>query len=66
MAALEVDLAAGSLTNLQCLYSQDAEEWLPLPPDTASQPVLLNYLWLIFPDEGTAAVPRVLEIRPVP
>jgi hypothetical protein len=66
VAALEVDLAAGSLTNLQCLYSQDAEEWLPLPPETASQPVLLNYLWLIFPDEGTAAVPRVLEIRPVP
>ena len=66
LSALEVDLAEGSLTNVQYLYSADARNWQPLPDDMESNPVELNYLWLVFPDDGTGAVPRVLEIRPNP
>ena len=66
LSALEVDLAEGSLTNVQYLYSLDARDWQPLPDDMESNPVELKYLWLVFPDDGTAAVPRVLEIQPNP
>ena len=64
ITAVDVELAAGSLANVEILCSLDAETWSPLPDDLESQPVALNYLWVIFPDEGTDAVPRVLEIRP--
>ena len=64
--SLEVDLAEDSLANIQYLYSEDAENWQPLPDDLMDVPVLLHYLWLVFPDDGTAAVPRVIEIRPNP
>jgi hypothetical protein len=63
---LEVNMARGSLTNIQYLYSLDSEQWLSLPADMGSHPVALNYLWLLFPDDGTAAVPNVLEISPNP
>ena len=63
---LEVDLAAGSMTNLAYLYSTNAIDWKPLPADMESRPIDLNYLWLVFPDNGTPAVPHVLEIRPNP
>ena len=66
LKALEVDLAAGSLSNVNYLYSQDAEAWLPLPADLETNPVSLNFLWLLFPDSGTTSVPNVLEIRPNP
>ena len=64
--ALEVDLAAGSLTGIEYLYSQDGADWQPLPEDLEAEPVALNFLWLAFPGDGTAAVPNVIEIRPNP
>ena len=66
LSSLEVDMAEGSLTNIAYLYSLDAKEWIPLPDDVENNPVELNYLWLVFPDEGVQAVPQVLEIRPKP
>ncbi len=63
---VEVQLAEGSLTHIQFMYSMDAESWSPLPDDPADPPVWLNYLWLLFPSDGTASVPRVREIRPIP
>jgi hypothetical protein len=66
LKTLGVDLAEGSLTNIEYLYSLDAQDWQPLPMDIESNPVSLNLLWLLFPDDGTTAVPKVLEIRPNP
>ena len=66
LSALEVDLAAGSLADIEYLYSVDGQEWLPLPEDMEENPVTANYLWLVFPDDGTAAVPQVIEIWPNP
>ena len=66
LSGLEVDLAEGSLADVQGLYSLDAKEWQPLPDDLESNPVSLRYLWLVFPDDGTDAVPQVLEIVPNP
>ena len=65
---LVLDLAEGSLTDIQRLYSLDADDWLPLPADLALDPVELNYLWLLFQadDRATSAVPKVIEIRPQP
>lgn len=59
-------MSESSLTGVQCLYSMDAWNWQPLPDDLESNPISLNYLWLIFPDDGTAAVPQVREIVPNP
>ena len=64
--ALEVDLAEGSLADVDYLYSQDAKDWQPLPEDLEANPVDLNFLWLVFPDDGSAAAPEVIEIRPNP
>ena len=61
-----MDLATGSLTNIQYLYSLDALEWQPLPEGLATNPVSLNFLWLLFPDDGSSATPNVLEIWPNP
>ena len=66
LSALEVALDEGSLTNIQYLYSADAQNWQPLPDDLESNPISLNYLWLVFPGDGSAAVPHVLEIVPNP
>jgi hypothetical protein len=63
---VEVQLADGSLTNIQFLYSTDAENWSPLPEDLADSPVWLNYLWVLFPSDGTPAVPQVREIQLLP
>jgi hypothetical protein len=41
-------------------------EWQPLPEDMEANPISLNFLWLVFPDDGTEAVPEVIEIRPNP
>ena len=65
LSALEVDTAEGSPADIQVLYSRDGEEWLPLPDDLEAHPVSLNFLWLVFPDDGSDAVPQVLEIRPL-
>jgi hypothetical protein len=66
LSAIEVDLAAGSLADVEFLYSLDAEEWRPLPEDMETNPVELNYLWLVFPDDGNDALPAVHEIRTNP
>jgi hypothetical protein len=66
LSALEVDLAEGSLADIEYLYSVDGQEWLPLPEDMEENPVSLNFLWLVFPDDGTEAVPQVIEIWPNP
>jgi hypothetical protein len=66
LGALEVDLAEGSLTDIAYLYSQAGQAWEPLPEDMEQNPVSLNFLWLVFPGDGTDAVPSVLEIKPNP
>ena len=66
LQTLDVELEEGSLAGFEVLYSQDAVEWAPLPEDMEANPVSLNFLWLVFPDDGTEAVPSVLEIRPNP
>ncbi|MGD9613702.1 MAG: discoidin domain-containing protein, partial [Kiritimatiellia bacterium] len=62
LRALEVDLAEGSLTNIDYLFSHDAIDWQPLPEGLETNPISLNFLWLVFPDDGSAAVPEVIEI----
>jgi hypothetical protein len=66
LKALAVDVTEESLADAQILYSQDAEDWQPLPEDLEKNPVSLNFLWVVFPDDGTDAVPQVLEIWPNP
>ena len=66
LRALEVDLAEGALTNLEYLYSRDAAAWQPLPEGLETNPVTLNFLWLLFPDDGSEALPGVFEIRTNP
>ena len=64
LKALEVDLAAGSLSGIECYTSMDGQTWLPLPSDMESQPVELKFLWLVFPGDDTDALPQVFEVRP--
>ena len=66
LSGLEVDVAETSLADAQVLTSLDGQEWQPLPDDLEANPVVLNFLWIVFPDDGTAAVPEVLAIRPNP
>ena len=66
LSGLEVDVAEGTLADAEVLYSLDAKDWQPLPEDLEANPVTLNFLWLAFPDDGTDAVPHVIEIRPNP
>ncbi|MGE4428986.1 MAG: MBG domain-containing protein, partial [Solirubrobacteraceae bacterium] len=62
LAGLEVDVAEGALAVAQVLTSLDGQNWQPLPDDLEANPVPLNFLWIVFPDDGTGAVPEVLEI----
>ena len=55
-----------SCVDLRRTYGTDARNGQSLPDDLGSNPISLNYLWLVFPDDGTAAVPQVLEIVPNP
>jgi len=66
LEALEIDMAEGSLIEFETLYSLDGEEWFPLGEALAEGPVELTYLWIVFPDDGTDAVPEILEIRTNP
>lgn len=63
---LEVDLVRDSLIGMDYLHSLDAEEWSPLPEDMGTHPVSLNYLWVLFPDDGSDNVPMVIDIRTNP
>ena len=65
MTNLVVDVAEGSATRMQCLYSLDGEDWHAWPDDAAAEPVEANYLWLLFPGEDEESpAPRIIEIRP--
>ena len=66
LSALEVELAEGSLAGMDALFSQEGLEWQPLPEDMETNPVSLNFLWLLFPDDGSEAMPDVFEIIPNP
>ena len=66
LRGLELELADGSPANVEVLTSLDAVEWQPLPEDLEKTPVSLNFLWLIFPGDGTEALPAVVDIRPNP
>ena len=62
---LVVDVAEGSATRMQCLYSLDGEDWREWPEDAAADPVEANYLWLLFPGENEdSPAPRVIEMVP--
>ena len=62
LKSLAIDVDEASLADAQIFTSLDAQEWTPLPEDLEQNPVELNFLWVVFPDDGTDAVPRVLEI----
>ena len=62
LSSLMVDVDEASLADARIFTSLDAQEWAPLPEDLERNPVDLNFLWVVFPDDGTDAVPRVLEI----
>ena len=47
---------------MSILRSLDAVEWSEVVLPLTNGPVELNYLWLVFPDEGTGA-PAIREIR---
>ena len=66
LSGLEVDVTGASLADAQVLTSLDAQTWQPLPEDLEANPVSLNFLWVVFPDDGSGAVPEVVEIRPNP
>ena len=66
LSGLEVDVTEASLADAQVLTSLDAQTWQPLPEDLEANPVSLNFLWVVFPDDGRGAVPEVVEIRPNP
>ena len=59
-----VNLAPGSLTNIEYFGSLDATNWFNLTPALLQQgPVQFDCLWLSFPTNGTSAVPMVREIQ---
>jgi len=66
LSGLEIELAEDSPANVEVLTSLDAVEWQPLPEDLEKTPVSLNFLWLVFPGDGTEALPSVVDIRPNP
>ena len=55
-----------SCVDLRRTYGTDARNGQSLPDDLGSNPISLNYLWLVFPDDGTETGPQVIEIRPNP
>ncbi|MDY0148870.1 MAG: carbohydrate-binding protein [Kiritimatiellia bacterium] len=62
LASLTLDWAPGSPTNVQCLYSRDAQTWDELVLPLTNGPLDLHYLWLLFPDSGAQQTPALREI----
>ncbi len=58
LKSLAIDVDDASLADAQVFTSLDAQNWQPLPEDLEQNPVDLNFLWVVFPDDGTDAVPR--------
>jgi hypothetical protein len=64
---LAVEVMEGSATGMQCLFSLDGEEWTEWTEAAPEERRAFNYLWLLFTaEDASAAVPRVMEIRPEP
>jgi hypothetical protein len=63
LRAVEVDVAAGSATNIAILGSADAEQWSELKDALTNGPVRLQYLWVIIKNDGAGAAPRIRDIR---
>ena len=59
---VKLQLAKDSLADAQVLYSTDAKTWADLGAALKGGKVELKYLWVIFPDDGSGAVPVVKEI----
>jgi hypothetical protein len=59
---VELVLASDSSTNVTLLGSVDAEVWYDLKKALVDGPVILNHVWLIFPNDGMEPVPVVNEI----
>ena len=63
LSDLNVTLGDGSPTNVTCMYSTNADNWYELRPALTNGAVKLNYLWLIFPADGSGVAPVVREIE---
>ena len=63
LTGLTLDWAPGSPTNVQCLYSLDAQTWHELVLPLTNGPLDLHYLWLLFPDGGAQQAPALREIH---
>lgn len=59
---LHIDWADGSPTNVQYLYSRDADTWFDLEMPITNGAVELNYLWLLFPADEDGAAPGIREL----
>lgn len=57
------DWGCDSLTNVQYLASEDAQHWESLQFPLTNAPVKINYLWVVFPDDGSGRVPAVRELN---
>ena len=60
---LALDWVPGSPTNVQILYSLDAEAWTELVLPVTNGPVPARYLWLLFPAGDADAHPGIREIH---
>ncbi len=58
------DMGPLSPTNVISLWSNDADQWNDLPSALKDGPVMLDYLWLIFGDDGSGHAPVVREVQP--
>jgi hypothetical protein len=58
------DLGPLSPTNAISLWSNDADQWNDLPSSLKDGPVTLDYLWLLFGNDGSGQAPIVREVRP--
>lgn len=59
---LAVEVTEESRSDARILYSQDYEDWRSLSEDMEANPVALNFLCRLFPDNGAAAVSHVVDI----
>ena len=57
-----MEVTEESRSDARILYSQDYEDWRSLSEDMEANPVALNFLCRLFPDNGAAAVSHVVDI----
>ena len=63
LSALSIDWEEGSPTEVRCLHSMDADEWMELELPMTNGPVELNYLWLVFPEAEEGGRPGIRELH---